>query len=828
MRIHKLHIRNFRGIRDFQTELRRNGALFYGPNGAGKSSVLQSIEFLLTGGVRDLEGSGTGRQDPEKHIRHRGVDPDESWVQATFLDGDEEITIKRTVEDSDQLEFVSEHHELPSKLETQRTAMQLSQNRLSRDEVLEFVTTSPGSRGQALNEILRVQNTEDKRKAFAKAVGDQEDKVESLREDLKKQRDDFYDALGDSVPEATDEHVTVDADSDALDVINTLRDEYEVDQLCELNDKEFTADITEPATYAKSHPLDRPDLRQEFESIEEWFAGEGEETIESHRKLRDRIEEFEQDEDLRQDVRAQNLLTQGQELLPEFEPDCPLCLHTWGEADDLRARIQERRDRASHAEELREEIEDLKREQLSLIKDVLSAVETLIKIFDEEDPEAYAQPIERWKTELATAESELSEYRKQLEAGDVLEIPYSSLSDGELAEKLLPRGFEETVDGMREQWESEQEESEGMSSYRVLAVAQDRFSRYSEIKSDVETAQDVLSTLETINSEFRTARQRHYDRNLEEIQERFEEIYSALHSDEEVENFSAKLESTKQGVKFRTSFRDKDTHRPNLVYSEGHQDSMGLALFLAMCEVVGGDAIEFLLLDDVVTSIDTAHRSAIANLLGNEIGEDFQLVMTTHDKVWARRLRTTKYIQNTVHFADCTFNAGVHHSEDVANPWEMIDHYLERNDITAAAAWGRKTAEWFCSKGCERFNAELPYGDRESLGLQDYFDGVVDELEELLDRGNIDSETEFVESEFQDKKEIVSDLRRLKDEHIWGLNENIHYNEEFDASYSPDDLQEDIEVFKKLYHLLHCPKCNTWLKNGQEGVYCRCGTIWKT
>ncbi|MDB2274338.1 AAA family ATPase [Halorubrum ezzemoulense] len=828
MRIHKLHIRNFRGIRDYQTELRRSGALFYGPNGAGKSSVLQSIEFLLTGGVRDLEGTGTGRQDAEKHIRHRGVEPDESWVEATFLEGDEEITIKRTVEDSDQLEYVSDHHELPPKLQTQRTAMQLSQNRLSRDEVLEFVTTSPGSRGEALNEILRVQNTEDKRKAFAKAVRDQEDKVESLREDLKKQRDDFYDALGDSVPEATDEHVTVDADSDALDVINTLRDEYEIDQISELDEKEFTADITEPATYAKSHPLDRPDLRQELESIEEWFDWEGVEALESHRKLRDRIEEFEEDEDLRQDVRAQNLLTQGEELLPEFEPDCPLCLHTWDEATDLRSRIQERRDRASRAEELREEIEDLKDQQLSLIKDVLSAVETLIRVFDDEDLEAYDQPIERWKTELDSFESELSKYRKQLEGGDVLEVPYSSLSDGELADKLLPDSFEETADGMREQWEKEQEESEGMSSYRVLAVAQDRFSRYSEIKSDVETAQDVLSTLETIDSEFRTARQRHYDRNLEEIQERFGEIYSALHSDEEVEDFSANLHSTKQGVKFRTSFRDEDTHRPNLVYSEGHQDSMGLALFLAMCEVVGGDAIEFLLLDDVVTSIDAAHRSAIANLLGNEIGEDFQLVMTTHDKVWARRLRTTKYIQNTVHFADCTFNAGVHHSEDIANPWGMIDHYLEGNDITAAAAWGRKTAEWFCSKGCERFDAELPYGDRESLGLQDYFDGVVDELEDLLDRGNVDGETKFGEPEFQNKREIVDDLRRLKDEHIWGLNENIHYNEEFDASYSPDDLREDIEVFKELYRLLHCPDCNTWRKDGREGIYCRCGTVWKT
>ncbi|RZV10489.1 AAA domain-containing protein [Natrinema hispanicum] len=828
MRIHKIHIRNFRGIRDFETEFRRSGALFYGPNGAGKSSVLQSIEFLLTGCVRDLEGSGTGRQDPEKHIRHRGVDPSESWVTATFLDGGEEIKIKRTVGNSDQLEIVSDHSTLPSKLKTQQTAMRLSQNRLSRDEVLDFVTTSPGSRGDALNEILRVQNTEDKRKAFAKAVSDQKSQIDSLQDDLKKQRDDFYDALEDTVSNKTDNQVMVDADSDALEVINTLRSEYEVSSLSELDEKEFTAGITKPTSYSRTHPLDRGDLRSEFEVLEEWFSWEGEMALADRQKLRDKLEEFEQNSELRRDVRAQNLLEQGEELLTEFEPDCPLCLYTWDDATELRERIEKRQDSASHAEELRGEIDDLRDEQLERIKEVQNAANTLIKVFEDEDPESYPQPIAQWTRELGTIEAELREYRKQLEAGDVLEVPFPSLGREELTAKLLTADLEEAVVEMKAQWESEQEGNEGMSSYRVLAVAYDRFSRYSEIQEDIKKAEEVLSTLETVNNEFRTARQRHYDRTLEKIRERFEEIYCDLHTDEEVKDFSADLKSTDHGVKFRTSFRDSDTHRPNLVYSEGHQDSMGLALFLAMCEVVGGEELEFLLLDDVVTSIDAAHRSAIANLLGNDIGGDFQLIMTTHDKVWARRLRTTKYIQNTIHFADCKFQAGVHHSEDIANPWGMIDYYLDRNEITAAAAWGRKTAEWFCSKGCEQFGAELPYGNRENLGLQDYFDGIVGELEFLLERGDVDDETIFGESELSDTDEMVGNLRRLKNEHIWGLNENIHYNEEFEASYSPDDLREDIAVFDQLYNVLHCPNCNNWRQHGRDGVYCSCGTIWKT
>lgn len=828
MRIHKLHIRNFRGIRDFETEFQRRGALFYGPNGAGKSSVLQAIEFVLTGEVRDLEGPGTGRQDPEKHIRHRGVDPSESWVTASFFDSDEEVRIKRVVENSDDPTFLSDHSTFPPKLEIQRTAMRLSQNRLTRDEVLQFVASPPGERGEALNEILRVQNTEDKRKAFGKAVRDQDKHVESLKEDFRKQRDDFYDALEDAVAEEIMGQVTVDADSDALEAINALRSEYGADPLSELDESDFTVGITEPATESRSHPFDRGDLRTEFQAFEEWFSWDGATTLETRQEMQERLEEFEENSELRRDVRAQNLLNQGKKLLPDFEPECPFCLYEWDDAAELRERIAERRDRASRAEELREQIAELREEQLDRLREVQDAAEVLIKVFEVEDPESYAQPFEKWRQELETVEGVLSKYRDQLEGGDVLELPFPSLATDELAVDLLSDDFEETVTEMKSEWETVQEDHGGMSAYRVLAVAYDRFSRYSSMQADVENAEDVLAALETVNGEFQTARRRHYDRTLEEIRVRFEEIYCSLHSDEEVEDFAAELQSTEQGVKFRTSFRDEDTHRPRLVYSEGHQDSMGFALFLAMCEVVGGEAITFLLLDDVVTSIDAAHRSAIAHLLGNEFGGDFQLIMTTHDKVWARHLWTTKYIQKTTHFADCTFDAGLHHSEDIANPWGMIEYYLERDEITAAAAWGRKTAEWFCSKGCEQFGVEVPYGNREDLALHDYFDGIVDKLDLLLEGGRVDEETLLGESEFTDTEEMVGDLRRLKNEHIWGLNENIHYNEEFEASYSPDALRENIEVFKQLYEVLHCPTCNTWRQDGRDGVYCSCGTVWKT
>ena len=79
---------------------------------------------------------------------------------------------------------------------------------------------------------------------------------------------------------------------------------------------------------------------------------------------------------------------------------------------------------------------------------------------------------------------------------------------------------------------------------------------------------------------------------------------------------------------------------PRGMYSEGHLDSLGLCIFLAIRRLHYKQHAELalLVLDDVMHSVDGAHRRATADLVFEEF-RDHQLVITTHDPLWFEHLK---------------------------------------------------------------------------------------------------------------------------------------------------------------------------------------------
>jgi len=56
------------------------------------------------------------------------------------------------------------------------------------------------------------------------------------------------------------------------------------------------------------------------------------------------------------------------------------------------------------------------------------------------------------------------------------------------------------------------------------------------------------------------------------------------------------------------NFYDRGLFPPAAFHSEGHQDGMGVCLYLALMKRLFGKRITFALLDDVVMSVDAGHR----------------------------------------------------------------------------------------------------------------------------------------------------------------------------------------------------------------------------
>src|SRR3546814_19368609 len=70
IRIEKIAIKEFRGIRDLELVMGGQNFAACGPNGTGKSGIVDAIEFALTGSISRLSGAGTGDLSVKQHGPH--------------------------------------------------------------------------------------------------------------------------------------------------------------------------------------------------------------------------------------------------------------------------------------------------------------------------------------------------------------------------------------------------------------------------------------------------------------------------------------------------------------------------------------------------------------------------------------------------------------------------------------------------------------------------------------------------------------------------------------------------------------------------------------
>lgn len=70
IRIEKITIKEFRGIRDLELVMDGQNFAACGPNGTGKSGIVDAIEFSLTGSISRLSGGETGDLSVRQHGPH--------------------------------------------------------------------------------------------------------------------------------------------------------------------------------------------------------------------------------------------------------------------------------------------------------------------------------------------------------------------------------------------------------------------------------------------------------------------------------------------------------------------------------------------------------------------------------------------------------------------------------------------------------------------------------------------------------------------------------------------------------------------------------------
>lgn len=810
IRIREVHIEEVRGIRKLTLTPDGKNLCIYGPNGSGKSGVVDAIEFALTGNMSRLSGKGTGGISVKTHGPH--VDkrdyPDASLVRLKLGIPHlrKEVTVTRTLRKPRDPQIEPAHSDVHAVLDAMSKRPEIT---LSRREVIKFILTDSASRSRDVQTLLKLDEIDQVRSTLKTASNkvnnlrnSAETAVESAEDDLRRHLD-----LESLSPE------------EILTAVNEGRRILGLGALVELaDDASFLQGAPETDPSSDKDALNKKSALRDLEA----FAKEMSDGIDARTKEHAAtaltiLKKIERNPELLNAMKRREFLESGLTFVDA--PGCPLCDTAW-DIEDLRAHVRAKLEESKAAEVDQTALLAAGEEIANDAKRLGGLVDGLRKIADSLGAKGIEGNLDNWATDLGTLAS-------KVRTVDGLRDTHPRLKDGW---PRPPDDLQATITTLTDQVRALPGEPATAEALTFLAVAEDRRTKLLRARRDLARKKAASESATTTYTAYCKAAETVLSGLYATVQDEFQRFYRAINRDDEGE-FTAKLLPSAGKLDLTVDFYKRGMFPPGAYHSEGHQDGMGVCLYLALMKQLLGENFKLAVLDDVVMSIDSQHRRQFCRLLKDEF-PDTQFVITTHEQVWAQQLRSSGLVKSkaAVAFRGWTIDVGplVHEVEDV---WEEIRADMEREKISSAAGTLRKHLEFVLRDVADCLGAHVPYRSDDSLDLGDLLPGVIKRYKRLLDKASKSAKAwddEAAKTMVKQRQDAFAAQMEKCNGEQWVINRAIHYNEW--ATFSREDFEPVVEAFKGLLEQVWCSSCSSWLqvsprKGTADGFRCSCSKV---
>lgn len=809
MQIEELIIQNFRGISgEFSIEPEGNNVVLVGPNGSGKSSVVSAVDFLLTGAIQNLTGEGTGGISPKQHGPHIDAEPDEAWVEATIDTGGQQCVIRRQLNNPNELVIESGSETQNQEIEAAMQAADRGLHLFSREEILDFITSPNSTRFDRIQTLLDVE-VDSQRKALRQTKEQFKEEADRLAREAAAKRAQLKDMLGN-----TDEPVDTR--------VSELQTELGATEPSGISSTEFTEDIDPPSKRVTDAPLFDSNTAQLIAELQTWFTDTVDEYLEDDARFRELQQYIHQNPGTLAEFEHRRLLELGQDAIDSDKGECPLCLTDW-DPQELRQLLTKRLEQVDALEERIRDLESTAEDAQQSLTKIRTTAESLLNTLHAADQFA-TQPIEDFITTLEEFEAK---YKDDILAKPPLEDP----SQEDRRESLTPSAVQSQLEQIDEYLATQPEISALEQKWETLTTAERIYDEMIEMSHQGAKYGRVADECSEAHDIFLDAKDSVFDQVYDDIEEQFQRYYRTIHNDEQ--EFSMSLEPTRAGVDLEVDFYDRGEYQPHALHSEGHQDSMGICLYFALCDWLNEiENHSIVMLDDVVMSIDNGHRRPLANLLASTLSDEYQLFITTHDDSWHRHLRSEGVVSasNTVQFSGWDLANGPHTHDNPEMEWETIYEYLDADQVSQAAHQTRLMAEWYLKEICDKLDAKVPFKANGKWTMGDFKSAAISRYKELLKRSkSAENSWNRDTTELADLEEHAKDVFERCDRDGSALNPNIHWNDTDTAfaDFSGSELRPAVEAYHDLFKLFWCEDCNSSIRLTRKGqnldsLSCRC------
>ena len=263
------------------------------------------------------------------------------------------------------------------------------------------------------------------------------------------------------------------------------------------------------------------------------------------------------------------------------------------------------------------------------------------------------------------------------------------LTDGWLE---MPKALPKSLKVFTEKLDAKPDQTATLDAQTFLTTAQLRLGDYREAMRKNKAAEIAWNAAKAAYETYCDVLEDELNTLYDEVQKDFSTFYRAINEEDE-SKFTAKLTPSEGSLGLDVNFYERGLFPPAAYHSEGHQDGMGVCLYLALMKRLFGDQFTFALLDDVVMSVDAGHRYQFFKLLKTYF-PNTQFIITTHDRLWAEQMKSAGLVtaKTSIAFHSWTIDTGplVESNQEI---WDEIGAALSKGKVEAAAAALRRHLE---------------------------------------------------------------------------------------------------------------------------------------
>lgn len=805
--IESLSIRSFRGIKRLDLSFGRKSFGICGDNGTGKSGVVDAIEFALTGNITRLTGEGFQGISVKVHGPHvdSREEPQNSIVALTgFLPSlNKTVTIERSMRRPQEPTIT------PTDEDVLKVVVKLAEHpefALSRRDILKYVLARPGDRSKEVQDLLRIDDVGTVRIGFQKLENSCKSEVGKAEAEVEAATSRLIAAL--QIPELKGELL--------LKAVNERRAILGLEPLYALEkDTSLKSGVAAPVGGAKKPDFSKKSAMTDMETLIALVDGvDAVELSNSMAKVISTLQRFERNPTLLLNLKRQAFLKTGLGFV--VDDVCPLCDKEW-DMGALKAHLQKKVDEASNAVKAKEEMSP----DVLRIQKAITHLSSLIG------------GAERYGRALSVPEGILPEWKGKLQ---VLSAQLTGLDDVSTIRPSLENGWRQlpsegkgVLASVMEKVKTMPEASKEDEAKEFLILCQERLDVYREQRRRHSVAKEQYAVALKVSKAYTKSAEDVLKGLYQEVEGDFSRYYRLINHDEAA--FKGELIPSVGKLGFDVDFYGRGMFPPGAYHSEGHQDGMGLCLYLALMKKIMGEQFNFAVLDDVLMSVDVGHRKAVCRLLSTEFPVT-QFIFTTHDTVWLKHMISEGIVSNktVVHFRNWTVDDGptVWDSKDL---WTEIAEDLDKGDVPGAAHKLRRSLEFIFHELAGELRAKVEYRAGAIYDLGELLPPVCGAWQNLLEKAIKAAESWGKDDKVAVLKGVLDDLKdKLAKSQVeqWLINKAVHYTEW--ANFQKGDFQSVVAAFRGLVDCFRCAGCQSWVRvnppsGEREMLNCDCDTF---